>query len=61
MRKIFYVTGEVNRQNVRYWSNTNPHCMSDSKIHGAAKIMVWCEIWGKRIVGPSFVQGNAND
>ena len=56
----FYVTGEVNRQNVTYRSITNPHWMSDSKIQGAAKIMVWCGIWGKRIVGPFFIQGNLN-
>ena len=56
----FYVTGEVNRQNVRYWSNTNPHWMLDSIIQGVVKIMVWCGIWDRRIFGPFFIQGNLN-
>lgn len=27
----FYVNGEVNRQNVRYWSDSNPHWFTDNK------------------------------
>jgi hypothetical protein len=36
----FYVNGEVNRQNVRYWSDANPHWMNPSKMQGAGKVMV---------------------
>lgn len=56
----FYVSGEVNKQNVRYWMDSNPHWMSDCKSQGAEKLMVWCGIWGDRIVGPFFIEGNLN-
>jgi hypothetical protein len=39
---LFYVNGEVNRQNVRYWSQNNPRWMDPSKQQGAERIMVWC-------------------
>ncbi|KAL1279171.1 hypothetical protein QQF64_025844 [Cirrhinus molitorella] len=36
----FYVNGEVNRQNHRYWSDTNPHWIDPSKTVGTKKVMV---------------------
>uniref|UniRef100_A0A669B5E7 DUF4817 domain-containing protein n=1 Tax=Oreochromis niloticus TaxID=8128 RepID=A0A669B5E7_ORENI len=54
----FYVNGEVNKQNHRYWSDTNPHWMDHSKTVGTTKVMVWCGIWGTTIVGPFFINGN---
>ena len=56
----FYINGEVNRQNLRYWSDTNPYWMSPSKIQGAGKVVVWCGIWGNKIVGPVFIDTNLN-
>ena len=41
----FCINREVNRQNLRYWSDVNPHWMMDaSKMQGAQKLMVWCGI-----------------
>jgi transposase len=54
----FYVNGEVNHQNVRYCTDTNPHWMNPSKVQGAGKVMVWCGIWGKKIVGSVFFDTN---
>uniref|UniRef100_A0AAX7TH63 Uncharacterized protein n=1 Tax=Astatotilapia calliptera TaxID=8154 RepID=A0AAX7TH63_ASTCA len=54
----FYVNGEVNKQNQRYWSDTNPHWMDPSKTVGRTKVMVWCGIWDTTIVGPFFINGN---
>ncbi|XP_056409683.1 uncharacterized protein LOC130331736 [Hyla sarda] len=54
----FYVNGEVNKQNHRYWSDTNPHWIDPSKTVGTQKLMVWCGIWGTKIVGPFFINGN---
>uniref|UniRef100_A0AAX7TD99 DUF4817 domain-containing protein n=1 Tax=Astatotilapia calliptera TaxID=8154 RepID=A0AAX7TD99_ASTCA len=54
----FYVNGEVNKQNHRHWSDTNPHWMDPSKTVGMTKVMVWCGIWGTTIVGPFFINGN---
>ena len=56
----FYVNGEVNRQNLRYWSNENPKWLSPTKMQGAGKLMVWAGIWGDRIIGPLFVSENLN-
>ncbi|KAG2462040.1 TDT nucleotidylexotransferase, partial [Polypterus senegalus] len=36
----FYVNGEVNKQNHRYWSDTNPHWIDPSKTVGTKKFMV---------------------
>ena len=41
---MFYVNGEVNRINVRYWSQVNPHWFDFSKQEGAQKLMVWCDL-----------------
>ena len=50
----FYVSGEVNRQNCRYYSQDNPHFMLDSKEHSGSKIMVWCSLWRDHVLGPFF-------
>jgi hypothetical protein len=36
----FYVNGEVDHQNPRYWSDSSPHWMSPSKMEGAGKLIV---------------------
>ncbi|CAM1324679.1 Uncharacterised protein r2_g3343 [Pycnogonum litorale] len=56
----FYVNGEVNRQNLRYWSSENPKWLSPTKLQGAGKLMVWAGIWGDRIIGPIFIDGILN-
>jgi hypothetical protein len=56
----FYVNGEVNRQNVCYWSDTNLYRMNPSKMQCAGKIMMWCGIWGNKIVGPVFFDTSLN-
>ncbi|CAI9718975.1 Hypothetical predicted protein [Octopus vulgaris] len=42
-KATFYVNGEVNRQNLLYWSRGNPHWMDPSKQQGSKKVMVWCD------------------
>jgi hypothetical protein len=32
--------------------------MDRSKVHGAGKVMVWCGIWGNKIVRPVFFDTN---
>ena len=41
----FYVSGEVNKQNLRYWSPENPHWTDPRKVTGGGKLMVWCGTW----------------
>jgi hypothetical protein len=56
----FYINGEVNLQNLHYWSDSNPHWMCLSTMQGAGKLMVWCRIWGNKIVRPVFFDTNLN-
>jgi hypothetical protein len=37
----FCVSGEVNKQNCRYWSPENTHWFTDSKQQGAHRLMIW--------------------
>ena len=39
--KWFHLTQHPNRQNVRYWSVTNPHFIVPSKAQGCSKIMAF--------------------
>lgn len=54
----FYVKGEVNRHNLRYWCDENPHWFDDMKQQGGDRIMVWCGLWKDKIFGPYFFDGN---
>jgi hypothetical protein len=51
----FYFNAEVNRQNLRYRSDANPHWMSPSYMRGAGKLTVCCGIWGNKIVWTCFL------
>lgn len=51
---LFYVNGEVNKQNSRYWSENNPHWISDCKEQGGRKVMVWCGMFDTELLGPFF-------
>jgi len=56
----FYLNGEVNKQNMRFWSDENPHWMDPAKEQGSAKVMVWCGIWNGQIIGPFFFDHTVN-
>lgn len=56
---IFTLNGGVNKQNVRYWSDENPHFYTEQALH-APKIVVWCGLWSRGIVGPFFFEGTVN-
>ena len=53
---MFYVNGEVNRHNVRYWSQSNPRWFDPSKQQGGQKVMVWCGLWKAHVLGPFFFE-----
>lgn len=54
----FTLSGEVNRQNCRYWSNQNPHWIRESHSQYPEKVNVWAGIIGDHVIGPKFFNGN---
>lgn len=55
----FFLNGSVNRHNMSYWSEENPHWMIDSRAtQYPQKVNVWAGIINDRIVGPFFYEGN---
>ena len=56
----FYVSGEVNRHNHRYWNDRYPNYMEPSKVVGDVNIMVCYGRWGTRVIGPVFIDQNLN-
>lgn len=56
----FFLNGEVNRHNCRYWSDTNPHLFRETRTQYPQKLNVWAGILGDHIVGPFFIDGNLN-
>lgn len=54
----FFLNGIVNRQNCRYWSDAHPRIFHEVHTQNPQKLNVWCGIFGDRIVGPFFIDGN---
>jgi len=46
----FELNGSVNRQNLRYWANNNPHWMRDCHTQYPQKLNDWAGIIGHHIV-----------
>ncbi|VVC25063.1 Protein of unknown function DUF4817 [Cinara cedri] len=55
----FTNNGIMNKQNNRYWDNTNPHWSHETnfQIWG---INVWCGLVGGKLIGPFFYDGTLN-
>ena len=51
----FYLNGLVNKHNVRYWSDTNPHVTIES-VMKSPKLNVWCAMSKNQSVGPYFLK-----
>jgi len=57
----FHVSGFVNNQNFRYWSEANPRELHEKPLH-SQKVTVWCPMSASGIIGPCFFEnepGNA--
>lgn len=54
----FYLQGCVNTHNVRFWSDSNPHVLTEGHTQKPEKINVWAGILGNHIIGPLFIEGN---
>ena len=55
---FFFLNGNVNKQNCRYWSDENPHLFTEGHTQNPQKLNVWAGILGDRIIGPFFIEEN---
>jgi hypothetical protein len=53
----FELSGHVNKQNMRYWSETNRQQLHEGPLH-SARVTAWCGISASRIIGPYFLKEN---
>jgi hypothetical protein len=49
----FHLSGAVNKHNFRYWSDTNPHWVTEEPLH-SPKVIVWAGVSVNHIIGPFF-------
>lgn len=54
----FFLNGEVNKQNCRYWSDENPRLFREGHTQHPQKTNVWAGIYGDKIIGPLFIDEN---
>lgn len=54
-----HLSGYVNSQNFRIWSNDNPHSFIESPLH-PIKIGIWVAVSRRRIIGPIFFEETIN-
>ncbi|KAJ8897367.1 hypothetical protein PR048_002713 [Dryococelus australis] len=51
----FKLSGSVNKQNIRYWSDNNPHKLHWKPLHNR-RVTVWCGISDVGVIGPYFLR-----
>jgi hypothetical protein len=51
----FHLSGCVNKQNLRYWSEGNPRMLHKRPLH-SQRVTVWCAFADVGIVGPYFFE-----
>ncbi|GFU58263.1 DUF4817 domain-containing protein [Trichonephila clavipes] len=52
-----WLTGYVNKQNCRIWSEANPQEYVEKPLH-PEKLTVWCALWTGGITGPYFFKSD---
>jgi len=53
----FDLNGNVNKQNCRIWSQSNPEILHETELH-PERVTVWCAVSSRCIVGPYFFEEN---
>lgn len=56
----FTNNGIMNKQNHRYWDDTNPHWSRETNFQTVWGINVWCGLIGGKLIGPYFYDGTLN-
>ena len=54
-KRYLQLCGSVNRQNYRFYAQTNPHIVHEKPLHDA-RVTVWCGVTAKRVIGPYFFE-----
>lgn len=54
----FFLNGNVNKHNCRFWSDENPHLFREQHSQHPQKLNVWMGILGDHLIGPVFIPGN---
>ena len=57
-KAVFHLSGRVNRHNTRIWETENPKVIEE-KERDSPKLVVWCAISDKGIIGPYFFRDDA--
>jgi hypothetical protein len=52
----FHLSGYINKQNFRYWSDKNPMQLHEKPLH-SEKITIWCGVSMFSVIGPYFFEG----
>lgn len=50
----FHLEGYVNKQNMRYWGQENPHIAAVKPLH-PARVTVWAAMNAEMVLGPFFI------
>ena len=56
----FHISGSVNKQNFRYWSQANPRALHEKPLY-SQKVTVWCVMSASGIIGPYFIENEAGN
>ncbi|KAJ8952416.1 hypothetical protein NQ318_014508 [Aromia moschata] len=56
----FTTNGIVSSQNIRMWSENNPHWVIECKRQNSSKVNVFYGILNEKIIGPYFFYENLN-
>jgi len=51
---VFHLSERINRHNTRKWGTENPKVIEE-KVRDLSKLIVWCTIFSKGIIGPYFL------
>jgi len=51
----FHLTGYVNKQNYRYWADSNPKEVHEHPLH-SSKVTVWCAVSSHGVIRPYFLE-----
>ena len=55
----FLLSGHVCKQNMRFWTDEQPHCFYERPLH-SEKVTVWCAMSSHGVIGPYVFSDTVN-